>query len=317
MLTPPLGRCTPVRDFGRGRVMLVRGRHRNERRRRIRCESGRADSAQGSVSMLERSSSSSRPGVIPRQGARVSRLLLGALGLVACGNAGGTTPSAPLASGSGGSYGSGYITPPGGGGSNSNPGGASNGGAPSTTGGAANDGGNSVGQSGAGGGPSGVSFDWPETIPGQGKPCKAGHYVGTFQCLYQPAGTPDGSAGGLLITGPIDFKLQQAQTGEFLEVSGGTLDGLALIAIHFKADISGKLSCGTGAFAGNLVNGSYAIDPFPAGGTFNGPMDGFSSNTPPCTGTCLGGTWALHETGAAGTGHIGTCAGTWTATLQP
>jgi hypothetical protein len=262
--------------------------------------------------MLEKSSSSSRPGL--------SRLLLGVLGVVACGNAGGTTPSAAPLSGTGGSSGSGYVAPPGGGGGSGDPGGAggaSNGGVPSTAGGAASDGGNPSGQSGAGGGPSGVSFDWPETIPGQGKPCKAGHYTGTFQCTYQPAGTPDGSTGGLLITGPIDFKLQQTQNGEFLEVSGGTLDGLALLAIHFKADISGQLSCGTGAFAGDLVNGSYAIDPFPAGGTFNGPMNGFSTNTAPCTGTCLGGTWALHETGAAGTGHIGTCAGTWTATLQP
>lgn len=258
--------------------------------------------------MLDRSSSSSRP--------NVARLLLGALGLVACGNAGGTTPSASPVSGSGGNYGSGFIAS-GGGGSSSDLGGASNAGAPPTTGGAANDGGNPVGQSGAGGGTSGVSFDWPETIPGQGKPCKAGHYTGTFQCMYQPAGTPDGSVGGLPISGPIDFTLEQAQNGEFLEVSGGTLDGLALIAIHFKAEISGKLNCGTGAFAGDLVNGSYAIDPFPAGGTFNGPMNGFSTNTSPCTGTCLGGTWALHETGAAGTGHIGTCAGTWTSTLQP
>jgi hypothetical protein len=100
-------------------------------------------------------------------------------------------------------------------------------------------------------------------------------------------------------------------------VSGGTLDGLALLVIHFKAEISGRLDCGTGVFGGTLVNGSYAFDPLPPGGTFIGPMVGMSTSGPPCTGTCLGGSWALHETGATGTNHIGTCAGTWTATFQP
>lgn len=171
--------------------------------------------------------------------------------------------------------------------------------------------------SGNGGNASGITFDWPETVPGAAKPCKAGHYVGTFVCQYQAAGTPDGSTGGFPISGPIDFTLAAALNGEFLEVSGGSLDGLALIAIHFKAEISGKLDCGTAVFDGSLVNGSYAIDPFPAGGTFNGPMNGMSTSNAPCTGICLGGSWALHETGAAGTNHIGTCAGTWTATLQP
>jgi hypothetical protein len=268
--------------------------------------------------MLENASSWSRPSAACHPRTAASLFLFGALGLVACGSTGGATQFANDTTLAGGSYGNGNVPPSGGGGSNGSPGGASNGGAPSSRGGTAGTGvGNPIAQGGAGGDSSGVSFDWPETIPGQGKPCKAGHYVGTFECTYKPAGTPDGSAGGLPITGPIDFKLQQAQNGEFLEVSGGTLDGLALIAIHFKAEISGKLVCGTGAFDGTLVNGSYAIDPFPAGGTFNGPMNGFSTNTPPCAGTCLSGTWALHETGAAGTGHIGTCPGTWKATLQP
>jgi hypothetical protein len=215
----------------------------------------------------------------------------------------------------GGTWGAGGALVTGAGGTTTNAGGSGNAGTASAT-----DAGSSIANGGTtsgGGGTSSVVFDWPETIPGQAKPCSAGHYTGTFTCNYQPAGTPDGSAGGLPITGPIDFTLMQSQNGEFLEVSGGTLDGLALVLIHFKASIVGKLSCSTGAFSGNLDNGSYAIDPFPAGGTFVGPMSGFSSSTAPCTGVCLSGTWALHETGAAGTNHIGTCAGTWTATLQP
>jgi hypothetical protein len=169
-----------------------------------------------------------------------------------------------------------------------------------------------------GGSPSGASFDWPESDGGSAQNCKAGRYLGTFTCTYRLAttpGTPD--AGGLLITGPVELTLAQSQDGEFLEVSGGTLDGLALIAIHFKAGIRGKLDCSSGVFQGTLENGSYAVDPFPAGGTFTGPMTASTTMSPPCSGTCLNGTWALNETGAAGTNHIGTCAGTWTATLQP
>jgi hypothetical protein len=165
-----------------------------------------------------------------------------------------------------------------------------------------------------GGASSGVSFDWPESDGGKAQNCKAGHYVGTFSCTYQFAMT-DG--GGIPITGPVELTLSQSQDGEFLEVSGGTLDGHALIAIHFTADIHGKLDCSTGVFQGTLENGSYAVDPFPSGGTFNGPLTASTTMTPPCSGTCLNGTWALHETGAAGTNHIGTCAGTWTAALQP
>ena len=240
---------------------------------------------------------------------------------IACSSASNDSPSgAPTGSGTGGAsiggaWGTGGANVMGAGGAAPGIGGAQsgNGGATDAGSSTVNGGASSTGT----GGDTSVVFDWPETIPGQAKPCKAGHYTGTFACNYQPAGTPDGSAGGLPITGPIDFTLQQSQNGEFLEVSGGTLDGLALLAIHFKATIVGKLSCSTGAFAGNLENGSYAIDPFPAGGTFVGPMSGFSSSTPPCTGICLSGNWALHETGAAGTNHIGTCAGTWTATLQP
>lgn len=255
----------------------------------------------------------------------VRAAVLGAITCVtssaACSSAG--SGDAPSTASAGGSFSYGGAWSMGG----SANGGASTSGAPGAGGVSSGGGGADPAAGGAAGGgaaPSGmggigadVTFDWPETIPGQAKPCQAGHYVGTFECTYQPAGTPDGSAGGLPITGPIDFTLTQTQNGEFLEVSGGTLDGLALLAIHFKATITGSLSCGTGAFHGDLQNGSYAIDPFPAGGTFVGPMDGFSSNTAPCTGICLSGTWALHETGAAGQNHIGTCAGTWTATYKP
>ncbi|HVU04118.1 MAG TPA: hypothetical protein VHE30_20310 [Polyangiaceae bacterium] len=246
--------------------------------------------------------------------------------VLACSSTTSTDPGA-TAAGSGGAFGGAWNPGAGGlstaaaGGTPTGTGDAPGAGGAPGTGNAPNDSGGSAGAfsnpTGQGGTYYDTTFDWPETVPGQPKPCQAGHYVGTFECTYHPAGTPDGSAGGLPITGPIDFTLTESQNGEFLEVSGGTLDGLALIAIHFHAQISGSLSCSTGAFKGDLQNGSYAIDPFPAGGTFVGPMNGFSTNTSPCTGTCLGGTWALNETGAAGTNHIGTCAGTWTATYKP
>ena len=271
--------------------------------------------------MTEDSSTLSRSRGARRPKALVSLAWLAALGLVACGSAGsGSTLPAGERGGAGGAYAGGGAPPLTAGGRNPSGGSTSGGGITGAAGGIGVTGNGGAAGGAAvsnGGNSSGISFDWPETVPGAAKPCQAGHYVGTFECLYQPAGTPDGSTGGLPIAGPIDFKLTQSQNGEFLDVSGGTLDGLALLVIHFKAEISGRLDCGTGVFGGTLVNGSYAIDPFPAGGTFIGPMVGMSTSGPPCTGTCLGGSWALHETGATGTSHIGTCAGTWTATFQP
>lgn len=141
--------------------------------------------------------------------------------LIACsGSESGASP-ATSEMGAGGSYAGGGAPPTGAAGSDPSAGRGGGSGSGATTGGAGNvalagnggaAGAAAVAASGNGGNPSGITFDWPETVPGAAKPCKAGHYVGTFVCQYQPAGTPDGSTGGFPISGPIDSSWPKRRT---------------------------------------------------------------------------------------------------------
>jgi hypothetical protein len=155
-----------------------------------------------------------------------------------------------------------------------------------------------------------IVFSWPEsTSAGPATSCKAGHYVGTFECNYRAAGTPDSSA-PFLVNGPVDMTLNQSQSGEFLEVSGGTLTGAAVLIISFTANVIGKLNCSTGMFDGSLTNGVYGFPGLPAG-KFAGPMRATYSATGPAL---INGTWELQQQSA---GSAGSCVGTWTAKWQP
>ena len=155
-----------------------------------------------------------------------------------------------------------------------------------------------------------VTFNWPEsTGKGPATTCQAGHYVGTFQCNYRAAGTPDSSA-PFLVNGPVEMTLNQSQSGEFLEVSGGTLNGAAVLLIAFTANVIGKLDCATGSFDGGLTNGVYGFPGLPAG-QFSGPMRAAYSTTGPAL---INGTWELVQQSA---GSTGSCIGTWTAKWQP
>lgn len=154
-------------------------------------------------------------------------------------------------------------------------------------------------------------FAWPEANPDASAPllCKAGHYVGTYNCnVTGPNGF--GADGGIQfpLTGPVDLRLAQSQSGEFLTVSGGTLKSAAgLLALD--ASVDGTLNCQSGAFSGTLLNGTLSIPPFPPGGTFSGDL----SATFVSDGPKLIGSWTLIGEGQ----YAGySCTGPWTATWQ-
>jgi hypothetical protein len=157
-------------------------------------------------------------------------------------------------------------------------------------------------------------FTWPESTPDGGAMlCKPGHYVGTYQCDVRPppafaALFPDGST-GYIVSGPVDLVLSQGQSGEFLTVSGGTLQSTAQSFFLLQATVVGQLDCQTGLFSGQLTNGEVSIPPFPPGGTFTGPLN--ASFAP--SNSELSGMWNL--IGGATFGGT-SCSGPWNATYQ-
>jgi hypothetical protein len=162
-------------------------------------------------------------------------------------------------------------------------------------------------------------FDWPESVgDGGATKCQAGRYVGTFSCNFVPSLADGGALPGqppapFLVTGPVELVFTQSQNGEFLEVSGGTLTGAALIAITFTAKMSGKLDCQTNHFDGMATDGQYGIQPFPPGGSFSGPTSATYSSAGPAL---VGGTWHFSVKTPVGTTQ-GNADCTWSATFAP
>lgn len=149
-------------------------------------------------------------------------------------------------------------------------------------------------------------FRWPEASADGGAAllCKAGHYVGTYNCNVSGPGI---EAGTYPLSGPVDLRLAQAQSGEFLSVSGGTLTSAAGF-LGMSATVTGTLNCQTGAFSGTLTNGTLTFLILPAG-TFAGDLSAsFVSSGPK-----LDGSWTLVGQGTTA-GY--SCAGPWTATWQ-
>jgi hypothetical protein len=157
-----------------------------------------------------------------------------------------------------------------------------------------------------------IHFDWPATAPMAGQ-CRPGTYSGTFQCSV-------GMAMGLAPTfsGPVTFTLTESPSGEFLEISNGTLQATANGGITAKSDLSGRLDCNTNQFHANVENGTTSILFF---GMFVGRLDGRLDRL---TET-LTGTWTL----AADLGNFPNgivpdsgapplfgCTGTWSVTRQ-
>lgn len=198
------------------------------------------------------------------------------------GGAGGSSGAGPGAGGPGAAGGVGQAGGVAAGGAPSGFGGAthSTGGAPPGSGGSARlDAGASGGGSPAYAADAGyaydlsVTFDWPESTS-QGT-CKAGHYSGSFAGLYASSWTVVGAP--IPVAGNLSLTLEASPDGEFFEISGGSLCGLADGLFPFSADISGTLDCKTGKLVDSkLENGGYwfGIAVGPPAGTFDGPLPG-------------------------------------------
>lgn len=163
-----------------------------------------------------------------------------------------------------------------------------------------------VGTGGEIGDPSGnrgtALFDWERTTP-EGGDCSAGVYRGEFTCEIDTTGGlfPPG-----VVTGPIEFTLEESPEGEFLVLSEGTLVGLTTFGLNFSCNLAGTLDCSTNVFHADAVNGVYGVPPF--GGTFGGTLDAQLNRV---TQT-LNGEWAL-----TAVGMTVPCIGPWSVVLQP
>ncbi len=147
-------------------------------------------------------------------------------------------------------------------------------------------------------------FEWERTRP-EGGDCTAGVYRGDFTCEIDTSGGlfPPG-----VVTGPIEFTLEESANGEFLVLSEGTLVGLTTFGLNFSCNLEGTLDCSTNLFHAEAVDGVYGVPPF--GGTFGGTLDAQLNRV---TQT-LNGEWALAEHGAYASIP---CIGPWSAVLQP
>lgn len=145
-----------------------------------------------------------------------------------------------------------------------------------------------------------VTFDWPESTG----PCRDGHYVGAFECMYiYQGGAP------IPVNGSVDFFLQKTMNGEFLDIGNGLLQSVTNGVFLMTADIQGKVDCGLKHFDGALVNGKYSGFVI-INGTFDGPI---SADYDAQAAAFVNGYWELHETSSS----FGTCTGTWFANWVP
>ena len=152
-----------------------------------------------------------------------------------------------------------------------------------------------------------MTFDWPETTPGEGGRCQGGSYVGTWTCS---------SLGLFDFSGEVTLHFVESMDGEFLDLVDAELNGMAdesqtpLGAFH--AGLEGRLDCTTLKFSSNATMGVYGNhDAFsdsltPAGsfsGTLTGSLDPQKSQ--------IKGEWSLLA-------DLGIdCVGPWTASLTP
>jgi hypothetical protein len=146
----------------------------------------------------------------------------------------------------------------------------------------------------------GVTFDWPDTVPGAGASCRAGRYVGTFDGGYSTGSLP------IPVAGDINMVLVESQDGEFFEVSDGELSGMANFIIPFSARIEGRLDCTTLRFDAMLLDGMY--DAFGSQGNFEGPI---SADYAPSTPALVNGVWTVSDPSDPSRGGNGTWQASW------
>ncbi|MET0384613.1 MAG: hypothetical protein ABW321_01580 [Polyangiales bacterium] len=155
-------------------------------------------------------------------------------------------------------------------------------------------------------------FDWQRTEPSLGS-CEAGHYEGTFGGIYGPSIIVVSDLKVIPVF-PIDlpgspglaFDLMREGQGEVFTVSNGKMNGNALGAFPFTADIVGKLDCDLLKFDAQLVNGSYFIGPLEY--RFEGPL---IANYDKQSHSFIGGTWEVMEPDWPGAGGGGDWSASW------
>jgi hypothetical protein len=147
-------------------------------------------------------------------------------------------------------------------------------------------------------------FEWTQSLPGRGT-CRAGVYVGAFQCVTD--GLP------VLITGQVTLTLAGSPESQLLTVLDGRVGDLA--GELFDADVEGELDCVDRHFHATTLGGiAYTVPqgttplPFvPAFQGFEASMFGALDDQE----LVVGGSWLLsYELG-------GRCIGTWHASAQP
>ena len=150
-----------------------------------------------------------------------------------------------------------------------------------------------------------VQFDWPEGAIEGG--CRAGHYHGSFVGIYSPAIAV--APAPIPVTGDIDLVLAESTSGEFFEISGGKLGGVADLLFPFSADVKGRLDCATGKLVdGFLSNGVYIVGVIPY--AFEGPLPASYDKQ---THSFTGGTWDVAEPRWTTPKPLYGGSGTWTA----
>jgi hypothetical protein len=154
-----------------------------------------------------------------------------------------------------------------------------------------------------------VQFDWPEAA--QVGSCKAGHYHGSFIGIYSPAIAV--APVPIPVAGDIDITLGESADGEFFEVSGGKISGLADGLFPFSGDVKGTLDCAAGKLVnGFLSNCTYIVGVIPY--AFEGPLEASYDKQ---SHAFTNGTWTVGEPTWSTPPPAYGGSGTWNATLVP
>lgn len=148
-----------------------------------------------------------------------------------------------------------------------------------------------------------ASFDWLRTAPGTGGgSCRPGHYGGVLDGLYNApsAFTAPVPIVSVDVTGAPGFQIDLAKSGngEFLTVTGGGLNGVALAIFPFEADFTdGVLDCSTGILRARIVNGSYVVffDGFYGGKVMYQFEGELVARYDPATNSLVDGRWSVTE----------------------
>ena len=93
-----------------------------------------------------------------------------------------------------------------------------------------------------------VSFEWNETLPGQGT-CHAGQYVGSFTCMISADG---GVVSASELSGQVVFTLGTSSEQQVLSITEGAIKD----SFGFNtADLTGSLRCTDRTFEAQTVGG--------------------------------------------------------------